>query len=548
MTLQTAEPGFVVDPHASAAARGRLYARLLWRNRVVGVLRWAVPLAGIVVAGFLIVSIILANIAKEYGIQGLRIEDDKIVIDTPEYSGVMGDGTTYNVVAEAARIQVNNTDVIDLETATIKTLDKKDYALTAKSDFAVLDLKAQTVNVPELMRTEDSDGVLGWLNNSFIDWKKQTLTSTGDVKFEFPDGGDINAKALDYDADADIWDFKEAIYRTPTDVKTDATDAAPADANEPTPDATADTTAAAAALPDLTDGQKYDVVTGDRLVVREKENDATFTSNVVVTRPDLKVWADQVVVQFEGDRMQKAKLFTATGSVVLKDNVQTVTGDQGVYDPETRIMHMTGDVTVKTDNGTIKSPELTSNLDTHVSEFTTGGSGKVSGDFHSEDDVKVTSDRFTVRRDENVAEFIGNVVVDQNKTRIFADRVVVHLAEDGSDKIRYYEAFGHVKVKEPDQTSTGDRGRYDPATHIMRLTGNVKVTNKSGTVDANQLDVNLKTNISTFTANGNGRVSGVFHSGDGGAPAGGLFSNQNGDSQPAGGNGGSDGGDVPLGL
>ncbi|MCB1518631.1 MAG: hypothetical protein KDJ19_13580 [Hyphomicrobiaceae bacterium] len=533
MALQAADNGLVVDPHQSAASRGRLYSRLLWRNRLIGFLRWAVPLLGLALAGFLIGSIIIANLAKDYGIKRLRLEDDKIVVDTPEYSGVMSDGTTYSVVAEAAKIQIDDTDIIDLETATIKTEDKRDYSLTARSDFAVLDLKEQTVTVPDLMRTVDSDGVRGWLHQALIEWRDQTLTSSGDVRFKFPDGGDINAASLKYDADKDIWNFRQAVYRTPSQ----ATETENAGAGG----------GAETAAPESDTGEDdtvYDVVTGDRLVVREKPNNATFTGNVVVTRPDLTVWADEILVQFAAARMQDPSLFTATGNVKLKDDVQTVTGDSGVYDPNTKIMHVTGDVAVKTDSGLVKAPELTSNLETHVSEFTTGGSGKVSGDFHSEDDVKVVSDRFVVRRDDNVAEFIGNVIVDQNKLRVFADRVVVYLAEGGSDEIRYYEAFGNVVIKEPDQTSTGDRGHYDPNTRIMRLTGNVKVTNKSGTVDASQLVVNLKTNVSTFTASGENRVTGVFRSNDNGGNSGGLFSSQDGSGQ----SGGGGGSDAPLDL
>ena len=51
-----------------------------------------------------------------------------------------------------------------------------------------------------------------------------------------------------------------------------------------------------------------------------------------------------------------------------------------------------------------------------------------------------------------------------------------------------------------------------PGDQLLRLTGNVKVTNSSGTIDATELVVNLETNVSTFTSSGGGSVTGIFSS------------------------------------
>ncbi|WP_449396881.1 hypothetical protein [Devosia riboflavina] len=42
------------------------------------------------------------------------------------------------------------------------------------------------------------------------------------------------------------------------------------------------------------------------------------------------------------------------------------------------------------------------------------------------------------------------------------------------------------------------------------MTGNVEVSNAAGSVNAQELVVNLATNVSTFTASEGGRVTGVF--------------------------------------
>lgn len=476
--------------HDSLQQRNRIYKHLKRRNWLVGFLRIIVPTLGICLTLFLVAQIIIANIVAEYGIEGITIEDDKIVILSPEYSGVMDDGTLYTVVAEGAQIDANQTDLVDLDLATLKTLDPREYEMTAFADFAKLDLAKQTVTVPDLMRTVDSDGVEGALHDVFINWQRQRLTANSDVQMDFPDGARIVSEKLLYNGNADVWRFTTATYTIPSTAK------AP-------PETVIGETMMAA---DATN----DVVTADELVVREKRNTAAFDGNVVITRPDLTIWSDRLLVQFTGGRLEEVEQFDLEGNVRIRDSSQTTSGDRGIYDPETSMMVLTGDVTVVNDSGVIKAPTLTSNLDTHVSTFTSSNGERVVGDFKSEDDVKIASDRFVIREDDNVAEFLGNVIVDQAKTRVFADRVVVYLSEGGSQNIRYYEAFENVTVLEPEQTTTGNRARYDPTTKKMNMTGNVQVTNESGTVEANGLTVDLDSNVSTFTSNENGRVSGVF--------------------------------------
>lgn len=476
--------------HDSLHQRNKIYSKLNQRNGLIGLLRIIVPAMGICLSLFLLAQIIIANIAAEYGIQGVTVEDGKIVISTPEYSGVMSDGTIYNVVAEGAQIDANQTDLVDLDLAKLDTLDPRGYEMTAFADFAKLDLTEQTVSVPDLMRTIDSDGVEGAMHDVFINWKRQRLTADSDVEMDFPDGANIVAEKLTFNANTDVWRFITATYTTPSTV-------------EPPEQTVIGETVSS---PD----SNNDVVRAQELVVREKENTASFTGDVVVTRPDLMIWSDSLVVNFTGGRLEKVTQFDVEGNVKIQDDFQTATGDRGVYDPETSIMLLTGDVKVVSDSGVITSPSLTSNLDTHVSTFESASGERVVGDFKSDDDVKIVSDRFVIREDDNIAEFFGNVVVDQAKTRVLANRVVVYLSEGRSGNIRYYEAFGNVRVREPDQTTTGDRARYDPATRKMNMSGNVQVINDSGVVESNELNVDLDSNVTTFTSNGNGRVSGVF--------------------------------------
>jgi lipopolysaccharide export system protein LptA len=126
--------------------------------------------------------------------------------------------------------------------------------------------------------------------------------------------------------------------------------------------------------------------------------------------------------------------------------------------------------------------------------------------------VQISADTFTVEEGSQQAVFTGNVVVKHPTVNVWADKVVATYGEGGTSDIKTFEATGTVKLETDEQTATGERAVFTPADQLLRLTGNVKVTNSGGTVNAQELVVNLKTNVSTFTAGQGGRVTGVFTS------------------------------------
>lgn len=121
-------------------------------------------------------------------------------------------------------------------------------------------------------------------------------------------------------------------------------------------------------------------VTADTFVVDQQANQATFTGSVVVTRPDLKLWADRVLVDFEGS-MDDIRLITATGSVRLKTDTQDATGQRATFAPDSQILRLSGNVTVVSDTGTLKGPELVVDLENSVTTFSGSDGGRVTGVF-----------------------------------------------------------------------------------------------------------------------------------------------------------------------
>jgi lipopolysaccharide export system protein LptA len=78
-----------------------------------------------------------------------------------------------------------------------------------------------------------------------------------------------------------------------------------------------------------------------------------------------------------------------------------------------------------------------------------------------------------------------------------------------SGKLQRVEAFGHVSIRTPTDTVTGDRGVYVPDTGMARLAGNVQITRGQNQLNGAEANVNMKTGIATLVARNAGRVHGL---------------------------------------
>ena len=110
----------------------------------------------------------------------------------------------------------------------------------------------------------------------------------------------------------------------------------------------------------------------------------------------------------------------------------------------------------------------------------------------------------------NKIEAEGNVILDHEKSRLFADKVVMLL--EGKDlKIKKIEAFGHVRVETEGAVAKGNYGVYEPLQNEIRLKEQVSIEKDGNIVYGDEMVTNLKTKISRMvTTEKNKRVSGVI--------------------------------------
>jgi lipopolysaccharide export system protein LptA len=123
-------------------------------------------------------------------------------------------------------------------------------------------------------------------------------------------------------------------------------------------------------------------VTADSFVVDDAARQATFTGNVVVTRSDLKLTAQKVIVHYGDGGIDDVESFDAMGNVQIDTEGQVAVGTNATFDPVSQVLVMTGNVQVTNDAGVLTGPSLTVDLKSNTTVFKGGGgTGRVTGTF-----------------------------------------------------------------------------------------------------------------------------------------------------------------------
>lgn len=199
---------------ANPAVRAGLYKRLMRRNRVVGVLRVLVPVLGAAVLGMLVIQIVIANMVQDFGVSGIRIERDRLLIETPRYEGVTESGMRYKVVAETASALIAQSDIIELGNAKLDLVRPDGSSLAATAQTALYNLAIQTVEVEDVAYIEDSRNTTGMLYNTFVDWTAQTIDARDGADITFNDGTSLVAGELKFFMEDNRWDMSDVTLVT----------------------------------------------------------------------------------------------------------------------------------------------------------------------------------------------------------------------------------------------------------------------------------------------------------------------------------------------
>ncbi len=127
-------------------------------------------------------------------------------------------------------------------------------------------------------------------------------------------------------------------------------------------------------------------ITSRELEVRQQEQIAIFTGNVVAQQGELLLRADRLVVRYTEDEEQAAAQGTkitridAEGNVFLSSPNETAHGRSGVYDVVNEVVTMIGNVIVTQGDNVIRGERMVLDLATGRSRMEStpgGGEGRV---------------------------------------------------------------------------------------------------------------------------------------------------------------------------
>jgi lipopolysaccharide export system protein LptC len=198
-----------------ADAAQRLAVYLEARNRIVAILRIGVPVLGAVALAALLLQIYASSQTARFGISKVVVSPDSVTVETPEYSGLLDDGTAYRVAASSARAAVDATDRIGLNDAALTMVKPDGVTILVETPAAVLDTSHQVVEIAGEARVSNSEGTSGILRNTVFDYAAQRLTGDGAVSVDYADGTELEAEGLTYDAAALVWTFTRATVTLP---------------------------------------------------------------------------------------------------------------------------------------------------------------------------------------------------------------------------------------------------------------------------------------------------------------------------------------------
>lgn len=113
--------------------------------------------------------------------------------------------------------------------------------------------------------------------------------------------------------------------------------------------------------------------------------------------------------------------------------------------------------------------------------------------FSQETDVDPTTEpttidarRLEVNYEENVAVFVGDVVVVDPQLRLTADRLTVRF-DPGSNRIARIDAEGRVEIRQVDKNGAADKAIYTVADGRIVLEGHARVYRERDLLTADQI-------------------------------------------------------------
>lgn len=267
---------------------------------------------------------------------------------------------------------------------------------------------------------------------------------------------------------------------------------------------------------DLSHGGPIDITARDGIEWRQADQEVIARGDARAARGNVTVTADRLIAWYrkkgatstpqpssaaglagdtstEGNEIYRLR---AEGHVHIFTATDQAQGDIATYDLDQSVLVMTGhDLKLTTPNDVITAKD---DLEYWPQKHMAVARGNA---------VVVTTDAKRVAADTLVAYTSDNAPADAKPSTTQAAAKPSDDPLAASGKLQRVEAFGHVSIRTPTDTVTGDRGVYVPDTGMARLGGNVRITRGENQLNGAEADVNMKTGIATLVASTGGAAS-----------------------------------------
>ena len=214
---------------------------------------------------------------------------------------------------------------------------------------------------------------------------------------------------------------------------------------------------------------------------RQDEKRFIARGDARATQGDVEVRADELIAHYRETEGGGTDVYRvdALGSVTITSAGETATGSAAVYDFEQSVLVMEGaPVRLETADG-----------------------------------VVTAYDTIQYWEQENVAVAEGNATAVQGGQKLTADTLTARFKEPAvgaggaggvaprSSELSRIEGYGNVRLESKGDVILGDRGRYDLASGIATLDGNVRITSDRNQLSGGFAVVDTKKGTSTLFAN-----------------------------------------------
>ena len=122
------------------------------------------------------------------------------------------------------------------------------------------------------------------------------------------------------------------------------------------------------------------------------------------------------------------------------------------------------------------------------------------------DTIKISSQKLNVYRDNNISVFSGNVYAEDDKIKLWSDKISIFYDEENKSM---YEIIAEdsIKIIVNGVTAYGNFSKYQVDNEELLLEGDVVVIEKDNKIQSDQLILDLANSTSIMTAKSNSRVT-----------------------------------------